>query len=202
VLAARLEAGGAAPDRALAAARLSLGDGERAVALASGDGAALREHAEAYARAALAGTVGTARPWRALLADAGARGGAARAACDARLAEELEFLPRKEHKRRETEAGEQARRAERRAQTEALDHALQLAGLWFRDLACVVAGAPELAHHADRVDALTADAAGRSPAALQAALALVDDSRARLALNVSYDLALEALAFRLERTFR
>jgi two-component system CheB/CheR fusion protein len=43
-------------------------------------------------------------------------------------------------------------------------------------------------------------AEGRSLGALQAAAELVDDFRARLALNVSYDLACEALAFRLERT--
>ena len=49
-----------------------------------------------------------------------------------------------------TEYDERISRAERRARTGALDHALQLAGLWFRDLACVAAGAPELAHHADR----------------------------------------------------
>jgi DNA polymerase-3 subunit delta' len=64
----------------------------------------------------------------------------------------------------------------------------------------VVAGAPELAHHTDRMDALREDAAGRSPQGLRTALELVDDTRARLALNVAYDLALEALAFRLERT--
>ena len=135
-----------------------------------------------------------------MLEVAGARGAAAREAYEARLAEELQFLPRKEHKRRETEIGEQARRAERRARTEAIDHALQLAGLWYRDLACVAAVAPELAHHTDRMDALREDAAGRSPQALRTALELVDDTRARLALNVAYDLALEALAFRLERT--
>jgi len=60
--------------------------------------------------------------------------------------------------------------------------------------------APELAHHTDRMDALREDAAGRSPQGLRTALELVDDTRARLALNVAYDLALEALAFRLERT--
>ena len=129
------------------------------------------------------------------------RGAAARAEHEERLAEELQFLPRKEHKRRETEISEQARRAERRAQTAALDHGLQLAGLWYRDLACVAAGAPELAHHADRAAELAADAEGRGLAALRAAAELVDDTRARLALNVSYDLACEALAFRLERLF-
>ena len=50
------------------------------------------------------------------------------------LKEELQFLPKKEHKRRETEFTERARRADRRAATQALDHALQLVGLWYRDL--------------------------------------------------------------------
>ena len=115
----------------------------------------------------LHGRVGAERPWLALLEVAAARGAAARAAHEERLAEELQFLPKKEHKRRETEIGEQARRADRRAQTAALDHGLQLAGLWYRDLACVAAGAPELAHHADRADELASDAEGRSLATLQ-----------------------------------
>jgi len=199
-LAARLEGRGATPAQAAAAARLSLGDGERALALALGDGPQLRARAEAYARAPLHGRVGSERPWAALLEGAAARGAAARADYEERLADELQFLPKKEHKRRETEIAEQARRAERRAHTAALDHGLQLAGLWYRDLACIVAGAPELVHHADRAEELAGDADGRSLAALQEATALVDDFRARLALNVSYDLACEALAFRLERT--
>ena len=198
-LAARLQASGAAPAQAEAAARLSLGDGERALSLAQGEGPALRAHAEAFARAPLHGRVGAERPWSALLALAAARGAAARAAHERQLAEELQYLPRKEHRKRETEVGEQARRAERRARTAALDHGLQLAGLWYRDLTCVIAGAPELAHHADREQELAADAQGRSLAALRAAAELVDDFRARLALNVMEDLACEALAFRLER---
>ena len=201
-LAARLGSRGAAPAQAAAAARLSLGDGERALALATGDGAALRARAETFARAPLHGTVGAERPWLPLLEIAGVRGAAARAAHEERLADELQYLPRKEHRKRETEVGEQARRADRRAQTAALDHGLQLAGLWYRDLACVLAGAPELAHHADRAEELTADASGRTLPALHEAAGLVDDTRARLALNVSYDLALEALAFRLERLLR
>jgi DNA polymerase-3 subunit delta' len=201
-LAARLEARGAAPEQAAAAARLSLGDGERALALALGDGPALRAHAEDFARAALHGRVGSERPWRPLLGLAAARGTAARDAHAERLEEELQFLPRKEHRRRETEVAEQSRRAQRRAETAALDHALQLIGLWYRDLACVAAGAPDLAHHADRTAELAEDAQGRRLEPLRAAVELLDDFRARLALNVSYDLALEALAFRLERTLR
>ncbi len=127
-LAARLQSRGAAPAQAEAAARLSLGDGERAIALAVGDGAALRAHAEAFARAPLHRRVGAERPWLALLELAAARGAAARTAHEERLAEELQFLPRKEHRKRETEIGEQARRADRRARTAALDHGLQLCG--------------------------------------------------------------------------
>ena len=196
-LAARLQARGAAREQAEAAARLSLGDGERALVLEVGDGAALRAHAEAFARAPLHGRTGAERPWLALLELAAARGAAARAEHEERLAEELQYLPRREHRKREGEVGEQARRAERRAQTAALDHGLQLAGLWYRDLACVAAGAPELAHHADRAAELASDAEGHGLATLREAAALVDDFRARLALNVSYDLACEALAFRL-----
>jgi len=198
-LAARLQAHGAVPAQAEAAARLSLGDGERAVVLAVGDGAALRAHAEAFARSPLRGRVGAERPWLALLELAAARGAAARAAHEERLAEELQFLPRKEHRKRETEFGEQARRADRRARTATLDHGLQLAGLWYRDLACVAAGAPELAHNCDRAQELAEDVEGRELPALRDAVELVDDFRARLALNVMEDLACEALAFRLER---
>jgi DNA polymerase-3 subunit delta' len=64
----------------------------------------------------------------------------------------------------------------------------------------VAAGAEELAHHADRLDALREDAALRDRAAWLRAIELVDDTRARLALNVSEPLALEALAYRLEES--
>jgi DNA polymerase-3 subunit delta' len=199
-MAERLGSRGVPPEAAQACARLSLGDGERALALALGEGPALRARAEAFARAPLRGATAAQQPWTALLAQARNSAAAAREEVEAALAEELAFLPKKEHKRRETEFGERARRAERRAETAAVDQALQLAGLWYRDLACVTAGAPEIAHHSDRAEALAQDAEGRDPAALRAALDLVEDTRARLALNVSYELACEALVYRLERT--
>jgi DNA polymerase-3 subunit delta' len=197
-LAQRLQTRGVAPDVADACARLSLGDGERALALALGDGPALRDRAEAFARAPLAGRSHAERAWRPLLDSARAAGGVAKEQVEVALAEELEYLPKKEHKRRETEFTDRARRAERRATTGALDHALQLVGLWYRDTACVVAGADELVHHSDRLDALREDADGRAHGELLEKVALVDDTRARLALNVSEELALEALAYRLE----
>ena len=175
----------------LACARLALGDGERARFLATAEGAALRAAAEAFAAGPAA-----ERRWVALLAAAKERGRAAEAELEARLKEELEFLPVKERRRHETLYAERSRRARRRAETGTLDHALQLAGLWLRDLACVAAGAPELVHNADRELPEPPAAA----AALLEAVDLVEDTRARLALNVTEDLALEALSYRLERT--
>jgi DNA polymerase-3 subunit delta' len=195
-LAQRLQSQGVPPETAEACARLGLGDGDRALALALGDGPALRAAAEALARAPLQGSAG--RPWEALLERSRARGLSARESVEAALAEELEYLPKKEHRRRETEYTERARRVQRRAETGALDHALQLAGLWYRDVATVAAGAPELAFNADRAAQLQEDAEGRSPAALRRAQELVDDTRARLAVNVGFELACEALAYRLE----
>ena len=153
---------GAAPPQAEAAARLALGDGERALALATGDGAALRAHAEAFARAPLHGKRRAAAGPRCSRSPAPAAPPPARRTRRG-SPRSSQFLPKKEHKRRETELGEEGRRAERRARTGALDHGLQLAGLWYRDLLCVAAGAPELAHHADRAEELAADAEGRSP---------------------------------------
>jgi DNA polymerase III subunit delta' len=195
-VAERLQSRGIDPETATACARLSLGDGERALTLALTP--ELRARTEAFARAPIQGRAHAEQAWRPLLDQARRAGAAAKAEVEAALAEELEYLPKKEHRRRETEFTERARRAERRAMTGALEHALQLVGLWYRDLACVAAGAEELVHHSDRLDALREDAAGRDGAAWRDAVTMVDDTRAALALNVSEELALEALAYRLE----
>jgi DNA polymerase-3 subunit delta' len=202
-LAERLGRHGVPPDAADACARLSLGDGEKALALALGDGPALRAAAEAYARAAIAGEV-VSRPWGALVERAAAAGEAAQAEVEARLAEDLDYLPSKEHGRAKREAGEVAKRAARRARTAALDHALQLAGLWLRDVTCVVDGAEDLVHHSDRVSVLREDASSfTSPHGLRAAVSLVDDTRFALAeVHATEELAVEALAYRIEGAVR
>ena len=107
-------------------------------------------------------------------------GDAAEAELEQALATELEYLPKKEHRRKQTEFTERARRAARRAETGALDHALQLVGLWYRDLACLAADAEELVLATDRLEELRADADAATPHALHAALELVEDTRARL----------------------
>ncbi len=200
VLTERLSLRGIAPETAHACARLGLGDGDRALALALGDGPALRHGAEAFARAALHGRTGE-RPWTALLARAGDAGLAAAAVVEAKLGEDLPFLPAKEQGRAKREAAEAAKRSGRRARTDALDEALRLVGLWFRDVAVVADGAPELAHASDRLEALTQDAVV-GPHRARDAVALVDETRAALRMvNATEELALEALAYRLERSF-
>src|SRR5436305_12188992 len=89
------------------------------------------------------------------------------------------------------------RRVERRARTATLDLLLGLAERWLRDLLCLREGAPELIHALDRRSALEATVAELDTARLRAAIGLVADTRLRLALNVSEELALEALAYRL-----
>jgi DNA polymerase-3 subunit delta' len=201
-IAALLGARGVAdPAVASACARLALGDADRAVLLALGDGPGLRAGAEAYARACISGALGMT-PWAAVLDQARHHGAAATAGVEEGVAETLDLLPRKERKKAEREGGEAAKRAGRRARTAALDLSLQLAGLWFRDVACLVVGATELAHHADRAAELAADAA-RFDAAhrLRDATAIVDDARAALVeRNPTEELLLEALASKLQRT--
>jgi DNA polymerase III subunit delta' len=192
-LAATLEAEGVDAAAADAAARLGLGDAERARAAP-----ALRPHAEAFARAALSGDLRD-RPWVKLLAQAKREGDAAQAAVEERVAAELELLPKRERKRAEREGSDAARRAQRRARMGALDQGLELAGLWFRDVACVAEGVPELVHATDRVGALTDDAEGRAPHRLRTAVGLVDDARAAFILYPSEELLLETLASRVAR---
>jgi DNA polymerase-3 subunit delta' len=115
-----------------------------------------------------------------------------------RMASELELLPSRDRKRYERERLEASRRGERRVRTQTLDLALRLAELWLRDLLCVCEGAPELVYGVDRQAELEQDARGRDAARLREGIELIGDSRLSLSLNVSEELALEALAYRLE----
>jgi DNA polymerase III subunit delta' len=183
--------------RARACARLAQGDANRAVMLASEEGRALRVAAEGYVRCALMGETGERR-WTDLLETATAAGASAGETSQGRMAEELEMAPSKERKKLEREAQEGRRRVERRARAGALDRGLQLAELWLRDVVCVQEGAQELAYAVDRLAELEADAARYPSAGIRRGVELVRETRVRLAVNVSEELALEALAYRLE----
>jgi DNA polymerase-3 subunit delta' len=195
-LAERLQASGVAALQAQACARLALGDGERAQALALADGPPLRAAAEAFASAALRGELDE-QPWTALLELAKGAGERTAAALEEAHAAELEFIARSVLARHAREHAERVKRAQRRSSAGTLDLALALVELWYRDAGMILEGAAELVHATDRLAALEATAAGRSPRALHRALELVVDTRERLALNVTEELALEALAYRL-----
>jgi len=197
-VAAALAAAGAAADTALACAKLSLGDGQRAMELATEEGRALRAGAEDFARAAVAGRAAELKPWAGMLAGVRARGERTRVELEARAVAELELYPRKERKRIETEWSERIRRARRRVETAALDLGLQLVSLWYADLAALAWNAEDLVRHSDRLQPLREDA-GAEPHVLTRAVELVEDTRVRFQLNVSEELACEALAYRLER---
>jgi DNA polymerase-3 subunit delta' len=204
---APIEFGPLAPDAVLealgagaeadAAARLSGGDVELARLLTDDPGAALRATAEEAARQPRSGAAGT-EPWRALLTAASETGERAGAEEERRLLEEAEVTARRGRKGKLTrEAIEQVRRTERRARTQALDLGLALCCAWYRDLAAIASGADDVVLNTDRLEQLADDADGLDPANARAAVEWVLDTRRRLRVNVSEELALEALWLRL-----
>jgi len=188
---------GVEAERARACARLALGDGAVARRLAEDGGPALRAAAETFVRSSLAGET-AGRPWTALLEASRAAGAAAGEDAEARLEDELELIPSKERKRHQREGADARRRVERRARTATLELGLRLAELWLRDLLCVALDAADLIHATDRRDALSEDAARLDADALPRAIELVGATRLSLSVNVSEELALEALAYELD----
>jgi DNA polymerase-3 subunit delta' len=190
---------GVEPERARACAALALGDAHLAARLAGEEGDVLRGRAEALVRSALAGQT-EKRPWMALLEAAKAAGAAAGEGEQERMAAELELLPSRERKRHEREGAEARRRGERRVRTQTLDLALRLGELWLRDVLCLCERAGELVYAVDRRPELEEDArehegdGGRVGRGME----LVAETRLALPLNVSEELALEALAYRLQ----
>ena len=183
-----------------AAARLSGGDVELARLLADAPGVALRATAEDAARAPRNGAV-AAEPWRGLLAAASEAGERAGAEEEGRLLEEAESTARRGRKGKLTrEAIEQVRRTERRARTQTLDLGLALCCAWYRDLAALASGADDVVLNTDRLEQLAEDADGLDPVRARAAVEWVLDTRRRLRVNVSEELALEALWLRLSAT--
>lgn len=184
-------------EQAQACARLALGDAGLAARLASEEGAALRASAERFVRAALAGR-SDERPWLEMLDTAKQAGASAGERAQESLAGELELVPSKERKKYERESLEARKRGERRARTQALDLILRLSELWLRDVLCVCEGAVDAIYALDRRAELDEDARGRDSARVGEAIELVQDTRLRLSVNVSEELALEALAYRLQ----
>ncbi len=171
------------PDEVAAAARLAAGDAELARLLLGERGRALRDQA-------------VAMDWGAILASAERAGEEA----ESSAREALEGERDAGVKRSARDIADAAKRAGRRRRTELLDLGLRLVATWRRDLGATAAGAVEVVHNRDRLAELRSAADGLDPSAARRAVELVEDTRRRLDLNVSEELALEALRFRLERT--
>ena len=133
-----------------------------------------------------------------LLTAVRARGEATEAELRGRAQAEIELYPKKEQKRVESEWNDRTRRARRRVETGMLDLGLQIVALWYADLAFLGWSAEDLVRNCDRLRELHEDA-GIPPARLRQAVELVEETRQRFQLNVTEELACEALAYRLER---
>jgi DNA polymerase III subunit delta' len=197
-IATALEAEGVPAERAQACARLALGNAARARYLASPEGDELRGEVEALVGAALAAGSQAAEPWRPLLERAERRREQAEEAAVIERERRLELEPKgRERRAIERDLEEAAKRDARRARTEVLDLGLTLAELAFRDLVCLAEEAPDAVLATDRAAALAEQARGRDPRRLREAAERCEDVRQALELNVSEDLALSALGFRL-----
>ena len=186
----------AAPAELTALAALAGGDLGRARMLGSPTGGRLRDHAEAAARAATRGELAE-RPWADLIALA-AENGKLRADAVKEAAREraAEFGKGRDADRTRREGDEAAKRADRRARTDAIDLGLGLAAAWYADVAAVGEGAADTVRNADRADQLAADAKRLEPLAARRAAELAMDTRRRLQVNVNEELALDALFHR------
>jgi len=110
----------------------------------------------------------------------------------------LEHEPRgRERSAIEREFDDTAKRDGRRARTEILELGLELAAIAFRDLVAVASGADAAVLGTDRIAQLAPAAAGRDPVRLRQAAECCEDTRSAFQLNVTEELALSALTFRL-----
>ncbi len=182
------------PQEVGAAARLAAGDLERARLLLGPRGHELREDAERCVAAALGGEVASA-PWKGLLDRAQAAGEDVEAA----VREVLEEEAKSGLKRTARDIADESKRAGRRRRTEILDLGLELCAAWLRDLAAFASGAEDVVFNRDRIDQLRSQAGGLDAGAARRGVQAVQETRRGLDLNVSEELALEALFFRLER---
>jgi DNA polymerase-3 subunit delta' len=182
---------------AQAAARLARGDLGRARLLAGARGEGIRQAVETMMTAVLEDEL-AASPWLKVLETATASGEAAAERVEAELAEEASESVRKRTKK-ETE--DTLNRARRRARTGVLELSLSLCASWARDWAALSVGAEEVLFNPDRLETLREQARGVQVGAAREAVLLIADTRRRLKLNVSEELALEALCFRMTRLF-
>lgn len=199
-IASLLTAEGVDPIRAASCAALAGGDPQLARELAADDGDAMRSEAGRIVACALRGVSGAQRPWQAVLARATAAGEEAERLLLEELERRVEAMPKGREKNAIVKDGEQAaHRAARRVRSETLDRSLRIAALLLRDLAATAAGAGDFVLATDRADSIVKASSGRSIGGLLAAAAEIEETRRMLRRNVSDELTLQALSFKLDR---
>lgn len=188
---------GLSADQLEAIVRLSRGDLGRARELAGGEGRRLRAAVEDLMTAVLDDRLADS-PWMPLLKLAEAAGTEAAERAERELDSEKEDGIK--HTARERD--EAVRRARRRARTATLALALSLAAAWARDWMCVTSEAEEITFNRDRVELLQDQSRRIRPSAAREAVKVIADTARSFRLNVSEELALEAMSFRLEALLR
>ena len=196
MLEAELGGESAAPEEIAAAARLAAGDLERARLLLGARGRELREDVERCTAAALAAR--SPRPPGGACSTAPKRPARMSKRRSARC---WRRKPSPGLKRTARDIADESKRAGRRRRTEILDLGLELCAVWLRDLAAIAAGAEDVVFNRDRLDQLRSQANGLARRLRPPGAEAVQETRRSLDLNVSEELALEALFFRLEREF-
>jgi DNA polymerase-3 subunit delta' len=191
-----LEAEGIDSQVAVPCGRLALGNARRGRFLASAQGPALREDVAEFLKNILCGASGD-EPWKNLLQRADDRRASAEAEISEEASQRLELEPKDKHRRfLERSFEDSAKRQGRRAHTDVLELTLVLIGLLLRDLACVALGANDVVFATDQIESIASNH-NLDPHRLYEAAELCEQTRQSLAVNVTEQLALEALAIRL-----
>lgn len=196
----RLVSEGIEPSRAASCAALSGGDLVLARELASDDGDVMRSEAGRIVGCAIRGVSGRERPWEGILTRAQEAGQLAEQTELTELEEQIEAFPKGRERTAAQKAGEQAaHRSARRVRSDSLDKSLRISALLLRDLAAAASGSAELVLASDRAETILKTATGRPVGPLLTAAGEVDGTRRTLRRNVSEELTLQALSFRLDR---
>jgi DNA polymerase-3 subunit delta' len=104
---------------------------------------------------------------------------------------------KRERRAIEKRTEERAKRTARRAQTDELREAVDVVGLWYRDLMATALGGEGAVINSDVAGELVQDAKSGSPAEAARAVGIVLEARRSLELNVQPALAVEAMFHRL-----
>ncbi len=186
---------GVLPDRARACARISAGNAKLARSLAGEGGEVIRDLVKQLV-VWVDGDDQSQRPWLNMLKLAEEAGSKAEESAKDEIDEVLEFYPKgRDRQRVKREFEQAAKRRYRRELTATLDLQLKLAQYMFRDLVALDKGASEQVLNVDLQEWLDKRTGGGTAGYLKA-VEICEDTRKYLRQNVTAELALESLFYR------